>query len=236
MQAERRLAIMQPYFLPYLGYFQLMSKVDSFVLYDDVNFINRGWINRNRIDIDGAAHMLTVPLRQASQNRRICDIAIGNDTAWRDGMVKSIRQAYARASQFERVFPLIERVVQHPAENLADYLLHSLNCLRDHLGLKTEIIATSRRYGNADLRAQARIIDICLHEKADLYVNSIGGIELYDRACFEEKGLKLAFLTPSLQPHAQGGAGFMPGLSMVDVLMHNDAASIDAQLHGGVLS
>ncbi|MDN8616669.1 WbqC family protein [Variovorax ginsengisoli] len=227
---------MQPYFLPYLGYFQLMSKVDAFVLYDDVNFINRGWINRNRIDIDGAAHMLTVPLRQASQNRRICDIALGNDTAWRGRIVKSIRQAYARASQFERVFPLIERVVQHPAENLADYLLHSLNCLRDHLGLKTEIIATSRQYGNADLRAQARIIDICLREKADLYVNSIGGIELYDRARFEENGLRLEFLTPSLQPHAHGGAGFMPGLSMVDVLMHNDAASIDAQLQGGVLS
>jgi len=235
-QAERRLAVMQPYFFPYLGYFQLMSKVDAFVLYDDVNFINRGWINRNRIHINGAAHMLTVPLQQASQNRLICDIAVSDDTAWRNRIVKSIQQAYARSPQFERVFPLIERIVHHPAKNLADYLMHSLTCLCDHLGLKTEIIASSRRYRNANLKAQARIIDICLRERADLYVNSIGGLELYDRAHFEESGLKLMFLTPSLQPGGPVAASFMPGLSIIDVLMHSDAASLDAQLQGGILS
>lgn len=236
MQAERRLAVMQPYFFPYLGYFQLMAKVDAFVLYDDVNFINRGWINRNRILVNGAAHMLTVPLQQASQNRLICDIAISDDTAWRHKLLKSIQQAYARAPQFRRVFPLVEGIVHHPAKNLADYLAHSLRCLRDHLGLKTDIVATSRRYRNADLKAQARIIDICRREKAGLYLNSIGGLELYDRARFEENGLELMFLTPALESRAPAAAPTMPGLSIIDVLMHSDAASLDAQLHGGMLS
>jgi hypothetical protein len=236
MQAERKLAIMQPYFLPYLGYFQLMAKADVFVLYDDVHFINRGWINRNRININGAAHLLTVPLRQASQNRLICDIATSEDASWRSKILKSIQQAYARASQFSRVFPLVERIVQYPASNLADYLLHSLTALRDHLELKTDIVATSRRYGNANLKAQARIIDICLRERADRYINSIGGLDLYDRAQFEEHGLKLSFLVPELRPYAGAHTCFVPALSIVDVLMHNDPASVTEQLLAGNLS
>lgn len=227
---------MQPYFLPYLGYFQLMAKVDAFVLYDDVNFINRGWINRNQIDINGAAHMLTVPLMHASQNRLICDIDINDDTTWRNRILRSIQQAYARSSQFARVFPLVESIVRHPAQNLADYLLNSLIALRDHLHLKTEIVATSRRYENAALKAQARIINICLLEKAEIYINSIGGIDLYDRAKFKEHGLKLSFLQPELRPHSDSNLPFLAGLSIVDVLMHNDPACIADQLHAGGLS
>jgi hypothetical protein len=236
MQAERKLAIMQPYFLPYLGYFQLMAKVDAFVLYDDVNFINRGWINRNRININGEAHMLTIPLARASQNRLICDIDLSADTVWRGRILKSIQQAYARSSQFARVFPLVERIVAHPAQNLADYLLHSLTALRDHLGLKTEIVPTSRRYENANLKAQARIMDICLRERADLYINSTGGLDLYDRTQFDEQGLKLSFLVPSLPPHATAHTPFVPGLSIVDVLMHNDPTRVAERLLAGTLS
>ncbi|MEK6292533.1 MAG: WbqC family protein [Paraburkholderia tropica] len=236
MQAERKIAVMQPYFLPYLGYFQLLAKVDAFVLYDDVNFINRGWINRNRINIGGNAHMLTVPLVHASQNRLICDIDMSTDTPWRDRLLKSIQQAYARSSQFTRVFPLIESIVRHPAHNLAAYLLHSLTMLRDHLGLDTELIPTSRLYDNAGLKAQARIIDICRRERADRYVNAIGGVELYDRDRFEQHGLKLSFLAPSLPPYATANTAFVPGLSIVDVLMHNEPAQLAEQLQAGTLS
>jgi hypothetical protein len=235
MQAERSLAVMQPYFLPYVGYFQLMAKVDTFVLYDDVNFINRGWINRNRININGAAHMVTVPLMQASQNRLICEIDISSDAAWRNRMLKSVQQAYARSSQFARVFPLIESIIQHPVQNLAGYLRHSLVVLRDHLRLKTEIVATSRRYENAELKAQARIIDICQREQADLYINSIGGTELYDREEFSARGLQLAFLQPALRPHSDASLPFLPGLSIVDLLMHNDPDCVSEHLQAGGL-
>ncbi|MCQ0033145.1 WbqC family protein [Burkholderia glumae] len=236
MRAERTIAVMQPYFLPYLGYFQLLAKVDAFVLYDDVNFINRGWINRNRINIGGNPHMLTVPLVHASQNRLICDIDTSADTPWRTRMLRSIQQAYARAPQFARVFPLIEGIVQHPAHNLAAYLLHSLTVLRDHFGLSTELIPTSRRYGNADLKAQARIIDICRREQADRYINAIGGVELYERSEFERQGLKLSFLEPALAPYPTANTAFVPGLSIVDVLMHNDPARVAEHLLAGTLS
>lgn len=236
MQTHRTLAIMQPYFLPYLGYFQLMAKADAFVIYDDVHYINRGWINRNRININGAAHMLTVPLLQASQNKLICEISVSDDPAWRRKILRSIQQAYAKAAQFSRVFPLLEDILNHPAGNLADFLRYSLTALRDHLGLKTMLIDSSRCYGNQALKGQSRIIDICLREKASLYINAIGGMELYNHADFEENGLRLSFLHPVLNPYSAGSSPYVPGLSIVDVLMHNDPGAVADHLNAGTLS
>ncbi|WP_241020297.1 WbqC family protein [Burkholderia sp. Ac-20345] len=236
MQAERRLAVMQPYFFPYVGYFQLMACVDTFVMFDDVNFINRGWINRNRINVNGAPHMITMPLRQASQNRRICDIDVADDATWRPRILRTIHQSYARSPHFARVFPLVERIVMHDASNLADYLLHGLIALRDHLRLNTKIVATSRRYENADLKAQARIIDIGRQEHAAIYVNPAGGQELYDPQAFAAAGLKLKFLTPGLAPYTPVRGAFVPALSIIDVLMCNDDTSIDHLLAGATLS
>lgn len=227
---------MQPYFFPYLGYFQLMAEVDTFVIYDDVNFINRGWINRNQINLNGSAHLFTVPLKQASQNRLICDIELADDATWRGKIVKTIRQAYARSPQFERVFPLVEHIVQHSASNLGDYLRHSLTAMRDHLGLATHLVDTSRLYENKELKAQARIIDICRRERADTYINAIGGLELYNRNDFEQHGIRLRFLRPALPRYAQAGKEFLAGLSIIDVLMCNDTATVTDMLKGGTLS
>lgn len=236
MQAERRLAIMQPYFFPYIGYFQLMAKVDAFVVYDDVNFINKGWINRNRINVGSAAHMITVPLQQASQNRLICDIELDSTSGWRDKMLRTVEQSYARAPQFQHVFPLVERVVRHDAPNLADYLLHGLTAVRDHLRLATDIVPTSRRYANAALKGQDRILDICLQERTSVYVNAIGGIELYTRSEFADKGLELKFLHPALTPYTCGRLAYVPGLSIIDVMMWNDPVVVDQMLRSATLS
>lgn len=236
MQAERRLAVMQPYFFPYLGYFQLMAKVDSFVLFDDVHFINKGWINRNRINVGGAPHTITVPLKQASQNRLICNIELDDSTKWREKMLRTIEQSYVRAPWFEQVFPLIEGIVRHDAPNLADYLHHSLTALRDHLRLSTGIVTTSRQYRNAELKAQERIIDICLKEHASVYVNASGGMELYSQAHFADRGLDLKFVQPTLEPYTCGRLAYVPGLSIIDVLMWNDTASVDRMLNHASLS
>jgi hypothetical protein len=236
MPAERRLAVMQPYFFPYVGYFQLMAKVDAFVVFDDVNFINKGWINRNRINVAGAAHMITVPLQKASQNRLICDIEVDMSSNWRDKILKTIEQSYVRAPHFEQVFPLVERAVRYPAANLSDYLCHSLTALRDYLRLPTDIILTSRGYGNAELKGQERIIDICVQERASIYVNAIGGIELYTRSEFADRGLELKFVQPALAPYACGRLAYVPGLSIIDVLMWNDPAFVDHMLHSATLS
>ena len=237
MQADRRLAIMQPYFFPYLGYFQLMAAVDAFVIFDDVNFINRGWINRNRINLNGAAHLVTVPLQQASQNRLICEIDVSADGVWRTRLLRTIQQAYARASQFRRVFPLIESIVAHPSQNLADYLRHSLVTLRDHLGLETAIVDTSRQYDNAQFKGEARIIDICRREQAARYVNAIGGTSLYDRGTFHTSGIELSFLAPQIEPYPQlPHAGFVAGLSLIDVLMNTSAEQAAALVRSGSLA
>jgi len=227
---------MQPYFFPYLGYFQLMASVDTFVLYDDVNFINRGWINRNRINLSGTAHMLTIPLQHASQNKLICDINISDDRNWRSKTLKTIRQAYVKASQYDRVYPLVEAIINNPAGKLADYLLHSLIMLHAHLSLPTRLVGTSRVYDNQALKAQARIIDICQREHADRYINAIGGVELYDRADFEKHGLRLVFLRPVLPAYDTGVVPFVPGLSIVDVLMHNPPDAMQELLHAGTLA
>ncbi len=228
-------AVMQPYFLPYLGYFQLMAKADVFVIYDDVSYINRGWINRNRININGAAHMLTIPLHGASQNRLICDIALAHDPSWRPKMLKSVQHAYARAPQFGRVFPLLEAIINFPAENLAAFLRHGLMLLRDHLRLGTELVDSSSRYGNRTLRSQERIIDICRREGASVYINACGGVDLYEHAAFEAAGLKLAFLNPVLEPYGTAGVPYIPALSILDVLMHNAPDAVLAQLQAGTL-
>lgn len=227
---------MQPYFLPYLGYFQLMASVDTFVLYDDVNFINRGWINRNRINLNGAAHMLTIPLRHASQNKLICGINISNEIAWQNKALKTIRQAYAKTPQFARIYPLLEAIINYPADNLANYLHHSLHMLRDHLCLQTRLVDTSRLYDNQALKGQDRIIDICRREHAERYINAIGGLNLYNQANFEPLGLQLTFLYPSLPVYDTGSTPFIPGLSIIDVLMHNTQATIKEFLQSGTLA
>ena len=124
-----RLAIMQPYFFPYIGYWQLIHAADRFVIYDDVNYIVRGWVNRNRILINGAPSYITVPLRSASQNRKICDIDIQPSATWRSKMTRTVELAYRKAPFFAEAFPVVGGVIQHEASNLSDYLCHQLRSL-----------------------------------------------------------------------------------------------------------
>ena len=227
---------MQPYFLPYLGYFQLMAKVDAFVPFDDVHFINRGWINRNRIQVNDRECMLRIPLQHASQNRLICDIDICPDPGWRSRMLKSIRQAYARAPQLHQVMPWLELIIEYPESNLAAFLHHSLLRLCEALELPTQITGSSKRYGNAGLPAQERIIDICQQEQAHTYINPIGGAVLYAREAFAQKQISLQFLNPTLQPYQTHSGVYLPGLSIVDVMMYNPPQALQQHLQSGWLS
>lgn len=216
-----KLAIMQPYFLPYLGYFQLLAAVDKFVLFDDVNYIQRGWINRNRLLINGAAHIFTVPLQSASQNRLICDITLFEERAWRDKLLRTLRQAYARAPYYRCVAKLLERVIDHPTLQLDHFLLNSLREVMSYLSLETELINTSRIYGNASLSGQDRILDICIKEQANYYINPIGGTALYQREAFLKHDIALQYLQSRPISYPQGKNTPVSGLSIVDVLMYN---------------
>ena len=216
-----KLAVMQPYFLPYLGYFQLMSAVDRFVVYDDVRFIKRGWINRNRILVNGRDHLFTVPLSDASQNRYINEIRLVAETAWKGKLLRTIELAYRRAPCFEQTYPLVREIVNFPERNLAAYLRNGLLAIRDYLGILTTIIATSDAYQNRELKGAARILDICRREKASVYVNASGGKELYDRDTFRSNGIALRFVEPLDFRYEQFGGEFQAALSIVDVLMFN---------------
>lgn len=213
------LAIMQPYLFPYLGYWQLLQAADRHVVYDDVHYIKGGWINRNRLLVAGQVAYVTVPLHGASSFARICDIALDTRAPWRDKLVRTIAFNYRRAPCFAQVFPTLERIVQHEAPLLADYLLNQLRAIAAWLGIETEIVPTSRVYANAHLRGQDRVLDICRREGATTYINLPGGRALYDAQAFGQAGLALRFVQPRGPVYPQTAPGFVPGLSVIDTLM-----------------
>lgn len=226
----KTIAIMQPYFLPYIGYFQLMAAVDKFVVFDDVNFINRGWINRNRLLLNGAAHTFTVPLRNASQNKLICEIELDNEQNWREKLLRTIRQAYGKAPCYASVMVLMENIIFYPTIRLDEFLLNSLRKVTHYLSLEVEIEGSSRTYKNAHLKGAERIIDICRQEQASIYINPIGGINLYDHASIAEHKVLLYFLRSRPINYLQGKGKYVPWLSIMDVLMFNEPTAIQRLL------
>ncbi|MBO0952420.1 WbqC family protein [Fibrella forsythiae] len=221
------LAIMQPYVLPYIGYIQLLNAVDTFVFYDDVAFINRGWVNRNRLLVNGNEYLFTIPLKDASQNKLIREIELANDPKWRGKLLKTIEQSYRKAPQYGVIMPMAERIINFQADTIADYIFHSFSELTTHLGITTRLVASSTVYENGHLKAQERIVDICRQEGAERYINPIGGTELYSQSAFEPIGCELRFIQPRRVTYPQTGGGeFVPWLSIVDLLMNLDAETI----------
>ena len=221
-----KLAIMQPYFLPYIGYFQLINAVDKFIILDDVNYINRGWINRNNILVDGKKHLFTIPLEDASQNKRINEIRISSENKWQQKFLKTTELNYKKAPHFTNVFPLIEEIITKAEEKISVFNYHSIVKVCDYIGIKTEIVPESGRYQNTEMKGQARIVDICLKEQASVYINSIGGAELYSKEQFRNNNLDLYLLNSKNVAYQQFGKEFVPALSLIDVMMFNSPENI----------
>jgi len=193
-----KLAIMQPYLFPYIGYFQLIKVVDKFVILDDVNFIKKGWINRNRILVNRREYLFSVPLKHASQNKLIKDVQISNEIDWKNKLIKTIELSYKKAPYFNEVIMLIKDIILYDEDNLSKYILNSLIQLNKYLAIATKIVPTSVIYNNSHLTGQKKIIDICLQENATHYINTIGGKELYDLNIFANHGIKLSFIKSCL--------------------------------------
>mgnify|MGYP002632649357 CR=1 FL=1 len=216
-----KLAIMQPYFFPYIGYFQLINAVDRFVIYDDVNYIKRGWINRNRILLNDSPHTFTIPILKASQNITISNTLIDPSLKWREKLLVTMEHAYRNAPYFKEVFLLIEKSILKQCPTIAAYALHSIEAVVDYLEIDTEIVATSSKYGNEHLKGSDRILDICLKEAATTYINPSGGVDLYDKQQFNDAGIDLHFIYPEKVTYAQQKNPFIENLSIIDVLMFN---------------
>lgn len=216
-----KIAVMQPYFFPYIGYWQLIHAVDLFVVYDDVNYIKRGWVNRNRnrILINGAPAYLTSVLDRASQNRRICDTRLHRAGGWRGKIAKTLDVTYARAPFFSEVFPVVESLLRHDTDNLAEYLTHQLRTLASLMSIGTRFTTSSQTYPARSLSGAARVTDICRQSGSDTYINPCGGMALYDADAFRAAGVDLRFLKMRPIPYRQRCPGFMPFLSIIDALM-----------------
>ena len=218
-----KVGIMQPYFFPYIGYFQLLNYVDTYVLYDDVNYINRGWINRNYILVNGKKHLLTLSLKKPSQNKLIKEIEIGNHT---DKMLKTIQRAYTHAPYFSNVYPLIESIFLLQEANLSSFLRKNIQMIGDFLDCETKIVLSSDIQEDNASRGQSRILSLCKTLGATHYVNAIGGMDLYSKKDFQARGIDLSFLQSDDIQYKQFGNDFQPNLSIIDVLMFNSKKSI----------
>jgi len=227
-----RVAIMQPYFFPYIGYFQLIEAVDLFIIYDNIKYTKKGWINRNRFLRNGADFVFTVPLRNDSDFLDIKDRTLSGDFD-RAKLVNKLREAYRRAPYFHEAFPAVEKTVMSPVENLFEYVRSSIKAVCDYLGIGTRIVVSSTIAVEGALKGEERVLALCKATGANDYVNAIGGIELYSREEFKAHGLNLKFLKSKAVTYEQFGDPFVPSLSIIDVMMFNAVPKIKEFLESG---
>ena len=223
-----KLAIMQPYFMPYIGYFQLINLVDKFVFYDDVTFIKQGWINRNQILINDQAKLFSVPLSNASSHTLIKDVLISDIRyeKWKKSFLSTIMFNYKKAKNYAMVEALIDRILLTPPKTISELAIKSVIEISNYLDLDTEFDVSSKNYGNAHLSGQDRVLDICQKENANTYINPIGGIQLYSKDIFSERKIELMFLSAHKTIYKQFSSDFIPFLSIIDVLMFNDKKQV----------
>ncbi len=233
-----KLAIMQPYFFPYLGYFQLIHAVDTFVFYDDVTFRKQGWINRNRILVSGSPSYFSVPLRGASSSVPINQTLVDLEhlPRWRRKFLRTLADTYASSSQRQAVLELVQTVLDAAAPDVASLAQQSVRLCCEYLDLKTRLLASSRAFPHSGAMGVERVLEICRAAGASVYVNAPGGRALYDRALFEREGIALRFLAPQLDSYSQPGGTFVPGLSIIDLLMREDRATACAAARRGTVA
>lgn len=219
------LAIMQPYFLPYIGYFQLIAAVDIFVVYDNIKYTKKGWINRNRMLLNGKDEMFSLPLKKDSDSLGVVQRELAADFN-PDKLLNQFKGAYRRAPFYEQTLPLLARIVRYENHNLFAYLHHAITSITEHLGIETEIRVSSGIAIDHDLKGQDKVLALCRAMGADTYINAIGGTQLYDREAFRIKGVELKFIRSKPFEYAQFGAAFVPWLSIVDVMMFNSLDTI----------
>ncbi|KAA5536252.1 WbqC family protein [Taibaiella lutea] len=225
-----KIAIMQPYVFPYIGYFQLIKEVDKFIFYDDVNFIKKGWINRNRILSNGTDFMFTIPLENVSQFSKIKDIDIDtvNFIVWKNKFLKTIEINYKKAPYFVEVFKLISEVMDLNGKySISDLAIKSVIKVLEYLKIETPLILSTTKYDNNHFSGQQRILDICKYEGADHYINPIGGKELYDSDFFKGDNILINFIKTKEIKYNQFKHPFVSGLSVIDVLMFNNKSEIN---------
>ena len=218
---------MQPYFFPYIGYFQLIHAVEEFVVYDQIEYTKRGWINRNRILLNGNVVHITLPLKSDSDHLNINDRFLS--ASWnrdRRKLINRVTEAYRRAPQFDSVFPLVEKCLLFEETNLFAFLFNALKLTNEYLGISTKLRVSSTIGYEAELKGEAKIISLSKAVGAETYINPIGGRELYSKERFNFHGLDLKFLESRSIEYEQLQSHFVPSLSVIDVMMFNPTEEV----------
>jgi hypothetical protein len=243
-----KLAIMQPYFFPYVGYFQAINAVDKYILYDDLNFIKGGWINRNRFLLkNGNPCFFQVTVKEKSSYKKISSIELTDNHQWKKKILHSLVLNYRKAKYFEEVYDLVEKVINYPTDRLSELNYQSIKHVCDYLGIKTELSTDCVKHHDLEKKLSAdnigekdfpnliikdwqpkviRVLEICRMEKADIFVNAIGGAELYSREAFLKNGVDLKFVKTKKIKYKQFNNDFVPDLSILDVMMFNSKKEI----------
>ncbi|HEY6489985.1 MAG: WbqC family protein [Terracidiphilus sp.] len=223
-------AIMQPYFLPYIGYFQLIAAVNLFIVYDNIKYTKKGWINRNRFLCNGRDVMFSLPLKGDSDLLDIRDRRLAAD--FNGGrLVNQLTAAYRKAPYFEHAFPIVEEILHQKEENLFQFLYHSIVLICKHIGITTEIRISSDIPIDHSLKNQDKVLALCETVGSNVYVNAIGGLELYSKDDFLARNIKLKFIRSKPFQYRQFDDEFVPWLSIVDVLMFNARETIREAVH-----
>lgn len=223
----KRIGLMQPYVFPYIGYFQLMHAVDEYVIYDDVQFIKGGWINRNNILIAGQKALFTFRLAGSSPNKRLDEIEVRDDFV---KFLKTLQMSYAKAPYKDTTLALVDKICSHEDRNLARFTGNSVEEVAGHLGIDVKIRYSSSLREDKDLKGQERVLAICQELAGDMYINAIGGQALYSEDAFAECGIELRFLRSVPVEYPQLTKPFVSNLSIIDLMMFNSSAEITRML------
>ncbi|WP_085900799.1 WbqC family protein [Kiloniella majae] len=220
-----KVAIMQPYFFPYIGYFQLIHSVDLFILYDNIKYTKKGWINRNRLLRDHSDFQISLPLTKQSDFCEIRDRSIAPSFN-RIKFLNQIKEAYRKAPYFKPAYSMVSDIIENDEQNLFKFLHSSICKVSDELNLDTKILISSEIDIDHNLKGQDKIFSICKAVQATEYVNAIGGQELYSKEDFSRMGIDLSFVLSKPISYAQFSNTFIPWLSIIDVLMFNACCHI----------
>lgn len=226
-----KLAIMQPYFLPYIGYWQLLQAVDEFVIYDNIEFTKKGWFNRNRILDGDHDRLFTIPIKKDSDYLPVDQRFLSDDSAKEiERTLRIIEATYKKAPYFAMAFPVIEACFRFADKNLFAYTYNSIQLICNYLEIDTRIVVSSHVAIDHSLKAENKVLAICKAESATTYINAIGGIDLYDKERFAHEGVSLQFIKADDIVYQQFGDAFVPWLSIIDVMMFNDTDQIKRML------
>ena len=224
-----KLAIMQPYFFPYWGYFQLINAADKFIFYDDVNYIKGGWINRNKIVVNNREHLITVPLFGISSFKKINEIQVNDKTK---KILKTIEHAYKKAPNYEDTMQVLNETLKNiDNTTIADLAIKSVKEVCQYLEINTILEKSSIQYNHTSyLKASERILKLCEINEASSYINAAGGKKLYSKEEFQKKGIKLHFIQSHFFRYKQLAEEFLPGMSIIDLMMFNSPEFLKEQL------